>query len=124
MCTVSVNKETIEINQFVWNDHDFHLPADELLGTLLILEQSEKPSQPIEDPKIADYLKSRQLIEDKGDGTYAVAENQHAAITELGNQVSDAIGNQLTKVGPEFLKLKSGPTVMMMHNPLSEAKSE
>jgi len=116
MCKETLTKETVEVTNFIWNDKGKKLPAGELLSTLITLSDSEKETNPIENPDIVDYLGGEGFVVSASNGEYKVNPEKKADLIALGNKVSDAIDKELEACINK--DIKPVPTILVMPVPI------
>ena len=93
-----IEKENIQSVRFMFSDGEHRCQAASLLSTIITLTDSQKSSNTIDDPEVANYLQDKGLVEETEDHKFHCAEHKHDELVDLGNRVSDAIGKELEEL--------------------------
>lgn len=89
-----LERQEVIVNQFIWKENGFVIPAGELLFALTTLTQCYNKSCYLGHQGVVEYLTSLGLIEQQETG-YKICDGKHRACSSLGNRVSNAVDNEL-----------------------------
>lgn len=96
--STKIERQEVIVNQFIWNENGYSLPAGELLFILTTLTRSQLETNYIGDANIANYLTSLGLIEKTGNDQYKVCPGKERIARGLGDRVSSAVDKELRKI--------------------------
>lgn len=89
---LSVKQESIVVKEFVLYDNNVSLPAGELMSTLLLLVDAQKPLANIHtSPNVEKYLVDHDYMSITADGMYDLTNTQRVKCKEFGDKVSNMI---------------------------------
>lgn len=111
-----IEKENIILQRFVWKDNDHKCEAGKLLFALTELTTNEQHITACNDEQVASYLKDKGLVETI-DNELHLIEGKAAEADELGNQISDYIGNEIESL-PVDKEIHFVPSIHMMAVPI------
>ena len=96
---LSVKQESIVVKEFVLHDKDVSLPAGELMCTLLLLIDSQKPLENIHtSPTVEKYLVDNDYMTITSNGMYDLTNTQRVKCVEFGNKVSNMLETEIASL--------------------------
>ena len=107
------NSLSKEKSSYVWKDGKSSVGTGELLSAIIQLTESEKKVNELGDKRIADYLLAKGYIKRDEDGFSLVEEHRNDMIS-LGNEISNAIGEEIQEYVDNNDTEGLLPTIMMM----------
>ena len=107
----NIKRENVVVQRFLWTDDSGHqCSAGGLLSAISILTESQKDKNFIDNQEVADVLRSSGLVEEIEKNKFKVSEEKREELVELGNKVSEAIGNELESI-PVNTEIVLTPTI-------------
>ena len=110
--TPKLECQEVVAKRFTWNDGEASCGAGDLLCTITVLSESQKPDNYIDQPEVTDYLKDKGLIEQTGEHRFKLVEEKRQELEALGDEVSNAIDQAFENL-PVNTEIRFAPTIMM-----------
>lgn len=111
-----IEKENIVLQRFMWKEDDHKCEAGKLLFALTELTTSDQHVTSCGDPNIEEYLTEKGIVEKVDDTLHLVAGKQ-AEAEDLGNRISDHIGNEIESL-PVDKEIHFVPSIHMVAVPI------
>lgn len=109
-----IERKDVTVQRFIYTSDDGHkCGAGSLLSTISVLTESKKEDNFIGNEEVSSLLKAGGYIEETTDNRFKVKEDKKEELVELGNKVSEAIGNEMEAL-PVNTEVILAPTVKIM----------
>lgn len=92
-----LERQEVIVNQFVWKENGYSVPAGELLFALTTLTQCQDRGCYLGHQGVIEYLTTLGLIEQQETG-YKICDGKHRTCIGLGNRVSNAVDDELRNI--------------------------
>ena len=110
----NIERKDITVQRFVYTSDDGHTcGAGSLLSAITVLTESQKEDNFIGNEEVSDLLKSGGYITEISDHRFKVIDNKKEELIDLGNKVSEAIGNEMEAL-PVNTEIVLSPTIKIM----------
>jgi hypothetical protein len=111
--TPKIERQEVVTQRFTWKDGSCSCGAGDLLCTITLLTESQKPDNYIDMPEVTDYLKNKGLIEQTADHRFKPIEEKREELVALGDDVSNAIGTEIENL-PANMEIKLAPSIHLI----------
>lgn len=111
-----IEKENIILQRFVWKDANHKCEAGKLLFAITELTTNEQHTTSCTDKNIESYLTDKGIVE-RVDNELHLVEGKAAEAEDLGNKISDHIGNEIESL-PVDKEIHFVPSIHMVAVPI------
>ena len=113
----NIERQDVTVQRFMWRDNGHTCGAGSLLSAITVLTETQKEGNFLGDSSVTNYLKDQGFVEDLGDNFFKPVSDKKDELIELGNRVSEAIGDEMEAL-PINTEIVLAPTIKIMPVPI------